>query len=219
MSVDLQYAAVTLGGNAFTACPKLKNVNGTDNLRVSAKSKSDFDLSFATTQNGMVILFGSLIGYDMDAEDFTIHMNVPEGVRYVALAAFSDCTALRSITLPATLREVGANAFSNCTSLKTVTFAEGTTKIGTHAFFGCTELAEISLPDTLTELSDYLFLGCKKIERITLGTGLKRIAASAFDPAPNCRIEYRGTSEQWAQVKVESSVLKSCKIECLGDRS
>lgn len=78
------------------------------------------------------------------------------------------------------------------------------------------------MPDTLTELSDYLFLGCQKIKKITLGIGLKRISATAFDPASNCQpdlVEYRGTSEQWAQTKVESNILKDCKIECLGDRS
>ena len=53
--------------------------------------------------------------------------------------AFSGCSALQSIEIPASVTSIGSNAFQNCTSLAMVTFAKGSQleSIGRDVFYGC----------------------------------------------------------------------------------
>ena len=48
--------------------------------------------------------------------------------------AFSHCSQLESLTLPASLRTLGTRAFDECTNLRSVTFSEGLTTIGDDCF-------------------------------------------------------------------------------------
>ena len=60
--------------------------------------------------------------------------------------AFSDCTALTSITIPNTVTRIGNYAFEGCTGLKTLTIPDSVTQIGDYALYGCTGLTSITLP-------------------------------------------------------------------------
>jgi hypothetical protein len=50
-------------------------------------------------------------------------------------SAFSGCTSLASITLPASVTQIGGYAFSGCTSLASITLPASVTQIGKDAFF------------------------------------------------------------------------------------
>ena len=71
---------------------------------------------------------------------------------------------ITSVTIPSSVKFIGAYSFSNCTALKTVTLAEGIEKIDKGAFSGCTSLtAPYILPDSLTDLGYGIFNGCDKL--------------------------------------------------------
>ncbi len=58
--------------------------------------------------------------------------------------AFSDCTALKQITLPPELKTIGDSAFSGCTALENVDFPFFMEEIGEYAFYECASLSELA---------------------------------------------------------------------------
>ena len=71
--------------------------------------------------------------------------------------AFSECTALTSITIPAGVSVIPTSCFESCSKLAKVRLSEGLTEIGYSAFNGCTALTTITLPASLTTLGEYVF--------------------------------------------------------------
>ena len=56
---------------------------------------------------------------------------------------FAGCTALTSVTLPASCAAIGPSAFAGCSALSSFT-ASGVTAVGRDAFRGCTALAAVA---------------------------------------------------------------------------
>lgn len=73
---------------------------------------------------------------------------VEEGVTYVGGSAFSNCTALESVSLPQSLTMMWGGVFEYCSALK-----------------------EITLPKNLAGMDDSCFLACTALERITVEEG------------------------------------------------
>ena len=65
---------------------------------------------------------------------------VREGTRVICDNAFSLCTSLKTLNLPAGLKSIGNSAFSYCKSLGTMNLPDGLTSIGANPFRGCDEL-------------------------------------------------------------------------------
>lgn len=91
---------------------------------------------------------------------------------YYGSGAFSNCTALTSIEIPASVETIGAAAFKGCSSLATVTFEKGSqlktigggylnTSYGFYgAFSNCTALKTIEIPASVETIKAAAFYGC-----------------------------------------------------------
>ena len=111
--------------------------------------------------------------------------------------AFSDCTALTSIEIPASVETIKATAFQGCSSLATVTFEKGSklkTIGGSYysyeayyygAFSDCTALTSIEIPASVETIKAAAFMRCSKLATVTFekGSKLKTIDGYAFS---NC---------------------------------
>ncbi len=96
--------------------------------------------------------------------------------------AFSGCTSLNSITIPASAETIEGVAFKDCTALTTVTFEPGSIlKTIGGAFAGCTSLNSITIP-TSVETIGGAFSGCSTLTSVTFESGsmLKTIRGRAF---------------------------------------
>ena len=107
-------------------------------------------------------------------------VDVPAGVTTIGSSAFSDCTALTSVSLPGGLTEIGDWAFRDCTGLTSISLPDGLTQIGISAFEGCTALTSISLPDGLTAIRCWAFQDCTALTSVSLPDGLTDIVSFAF---------------------------------------
>jgi hypothetical protein len=105
---------------------------------------------------------------------------VPEEVTHIDDFAFSGCTGLTHITLPAGLTAIGNYAFSRCTGLTHITLPAGVTTIGRQAFICCTRLTHITLPAGLTAIGNSAFSCCTGLTHITSPAGLTTIGGQAF---------------------------------------
>ena len=82
---------------------------------------------------------------------------------------FEGCTALESITIPASVTDVDHHAFYNCTALQTVTFEAGcsVSVIKTSTFEGCKALTTVIAPTGLAEVQYCAFMGAGKLTTLT----------------------------------------------------
>ena len=105
--------------------------------------------------------------------------------------AFSDCTALTMIEIPASVETIGAAAFMRCSKLATVTFEKGSklkTIGGSYAsyyygaFSDCTALTSIEIPASVETIEAAAFMRCSKLATVTFekGSKLKTIDGYAF---------------------------------------
>lgn len=107
--------------------------------------------------------------------------------------SFRECTALKSITMPANLEMIGPYCFLDCTSLTTVILNDKLTSIGTYAFNGCTALKSIKFPDSLTSIGISAFEDCSDLTTVTYGTGMTETGNMAFRNASVSKINFSST--------------------------
>ena len=114
---------------------------------------------------------------------------VNEDTEIINYSAFSDCSRLRSITLPF----IGASFEDNSRfyyifgmdsnnipkSLKEVIIT-GEDSIDKMAFSGCSSLTSISIPNNVTSIGDYAFSGCSSLTSILIPNNVTSIGDYAF---------------------------------------
>ena len=77
-------------------------------------------------------------------------------VEKIESSAFSGCSALNNVVIPASVKTIGSSAFSGCSALSSVTFNEGVKKIGRYAFYN-TALKAAVLPASVVSIGNYAF--------------------------------------------------------------
>ena len=106
-------------------------------------------------------------------------IEIPASVETIGICAFSDCTSLTSIEIPASVETIEWYAFSYCTSLKTVTFEKGSKlkMIQYNTFRDCTSLTTIEIPASVETIERGAFSGCTSLQTVTFekGSQLKTI--------------------------------------------
>jgi len=68
---------------------------------------------------------------------------INNGVTSIGNYAFSECSSLTSITIPASVTSIGDYAFRECINLTSITIPESVTSIGNDAFSDCNSLISI----------------------------------------------------------------------------
>lgn len=107
-------------------------------------------------------------------------VRLAEGLTRIGLSAFAFCTALPSVTIPASVETWEGGAFLGCTSLVSLDLSNGLKSIGGSAFAGCTALPSVTIPESVEMLESGAFAGCTSLAELSLANGLKSIGPSAF---------------------------------------
>ena len=115
--------------------------------------------------------------------------------------AFSYCTALTSIEIPASVETIGASAFKGCSKLATVTFEKesqlktiggGYSEPNYYGVFSdCTALTSIEIPASVETIEAAAFKGCTKLATVKFDkeSRLKTIAPGSFYRCPITTID------------------------------
>lgn len=74
-------------------------------------------------------------------------LRIDEGITEIPEAAFADCAALKSVSLPSSLRVIHKDAFRGCGRLFWVTFPEKLEAIGDGAFADCRGMNTVFIPN------------------------------------------------------------------------
>lgn len=114
---------------------------------------------------------------------------IPAYVKKIYRYAFTGCTSVETISIPAGVMELGTYIYSYDEEYFGKMFGGDDYKqynlpeICWDAFAGCASLASVSIPASVEEIGMYAFSGCTSLEEV----------------------RYTGTKEEWAAVKKEEN--------------
>lgn len=94
-------------------------------------------------------------------------ITIRENVSSIGANAFNGFINLTKVSFSGTtnLKTIGDGAFSGCTSLASITIPAGVQAIGANAFKGCGNLSLIGLPVSLTSIGSDAFDGCPSLSK------------------------------------------------------
>ena len=187
--VTLPDGLKTLGVAAFSGCSALTSIElpaALETIRTNALNAGGLTEIKVQTGNthfeaegGVLYNKGqtALLRYPRKKPGTTFA--VPASVTTIEAYAFSECTALESVTLPDALETIGEGAFNECTALKSITIPKKVETIGDNAFQRCTGLKDVTVawPDaaSIPSINANVFDGITPPTSVTLhvpgGTG------------------------------------------------
>jgi len=203
-SITIPNSVTGIGYQAFYGCSSLTNVN-------IGNSVKEIGLrTFASCENLSNITIGSSIAtidstafqgctslpiidniryadtYAFEVVDKTqTSYELKENTRWIRERAFSNCTKLRSITIPNSVISIGEKAFSDCPRLTNVAIGNSVEVIGKAAFSGCKSIETIDIPNSVTAIGESAFSNCSNLKNATIGSSVSTIGNSAFYDCSN----------------------------------
>ena len=108
-------------------------------------------------------------------------LTLPAGITSIGEDAFRGCSGLTSLTLPVGITSIGDYAFEGCSGLTSLTLPAGITEIGSYTFSGCSGLTSLPLPASITSIGDGAFSYCSGLTSLTLPAGITKISKGAFE--------------------------------------
>ena len=78
-------------------------------------------------------------------------------------------------------------AFSGCSEITEVTIPASVTSVGISVFYGCSSLTQATIGDGLTVISQSMFTNCKALEKLVIGKGVTKINNYAFTSCFNLK--------------------------------
>ena len=194
--------ATTIGNSAFEQCASLISIDIPANVETI----------------GTAVFWGCSSLTTVTFEKGSQLKTIGGGSSYYG--AFSYCTALTSIEIPASVETIGASAFSYCSSLATVTFENGSQlktigggSYSSGAFSDCTALTSIEIPASVETIEAAAFKGCSSLATVTFenGSQLKTIGGGSYSSGAFSDCTALTSIEIPASVEtIEASAFKGC---------
>ncbi len=222
--IEFPDALLHIGGKAFGNCVKLSSITIPEGVELlgayvfinctdleSASIPSTFG-----NQNKTINCEGDYTGWNLISGSgsswykgfYDIFFKCPklknitlaEGIKYLGVRMFRNCSSITSIILPSTLERVNS-AFMGCSGLTTLSLPDGLVEIGNLE--GCTELTVLTIPASVTiedfkctdcialtninfkgnvgtTIPESAFSGCNKLKSINLFDNITTIENNAF---------------------------------------
>ncbi len=97
---------------------------------------------------------------------------------------FAGNKNIKKVIIEYGITNVGDWEFENCTAITSVSIPASVEKLGYRSFFNCSALEEIIIPDNVTTINDGTFCSCTKLKSINIPDSVTYIG-TAFDSCPN----------------------------------
>ena len=197
--------ATTIGNSAFEQCASLISIDIPANVETI----------------GTAVFWGCSSLTTVTFEKGSQLKTIGGGSSYYG--AFSYCTALTSIEIPASVETIGASAFKGCSKLATVTFEKesqlktiggGYSEPNYYGVFSdCTALTSIEIPASVETIEAAAFKGCSSLATVTFenGSQLKTIGGGSYSSGAFSDCTALTSIEIPASVEtIEAAAFKGC---------
>ena len=154
------------------------------------------DYIYYHIKNGQAIVSSGHYPYigEVNIPASITHNDVVYPVTAIDNAAFRNCAALTSVSIPGSIVTIGEHAFAGCTGLDSVDISDLGTWCGIdflsesanpchHAhrlFVKGTEIVNLVIPDSVKTISSFAFSGCSSISSVDIPATVTTIGASSF---------------------------------------
>ena len=197
---DTSYAATTYTDQGVTYS---YNGNTNTNTYSSTSNSNTLTITGSGTVTDNWKNSSELKNYVTSVRSIVFNSN---NITAIGSNAFSNCTALTSVTIPDTVTTIGSNAYSGCTSLETITIGTGVKSIGENAFdnaplttqiqynatncttynnaFASKQTLAVNIGDNVTVIPENFLKENKTIKYIVIPASVTTIKADAFSGSP-----------------------------------
>ena len=178
-SLSFPATLTTIGANVFNNCTNLAYVDMSE-TQVKTLPTYVFQKCSALKTVKLPPVLTSISNYAFDGAGIT-SLSLPASLTTLGDYVFQKCTSLESIDMSETkVTAIPLNAFSDCTALTTVSFPSALVTLNGSAFSN-TGITTIEVPATVKTIGNYVFDGCKSLTSVDLSkTAITNIAYWAF---------------------------------------
>ena len=192
------------------------------------------------------INYASPFHLDLNGDEETTEVVIPEGVEQIGYAAFAYCENVVSVSIPSSVKSIDPSAFVNCIRLRgnikdgviylggpespyqfahsladnvaSVTLDGNCITIGDGALsMVSSSLSEVKLPSGLKWIGNYAFQGCSKLTSIGIPSQVEYIGSLAFDGTKLTEIEFPASLKDAFGSLYGCSTLKKMTIGSVPD--
>jgi hypothetical protein len=146
-------------------------------LAGTASAAVSVNYQYSMINNGTAV---EITGFNGTGTSFVIPSVISgQPVTSIGDGAFSNCTALTTVTIPNSVTTIGAGAFRNCYSLPSLTIPNSVSRIG-YAAFCNGGLKTVAIPNSVKVIADDLFLDCYSLTSVTIPVSVTSIGNYSF---------------------------------------
>ena len=111
-------------------------------------------------------------------------VNGSDGMEYVVTSlsekCFSDCSSIKSITIPSSVTSLGNFCFYGCYGLTSISIPSSVTSLSDGCFYYCSGLTSITIPSSVTLLGENSFYDCRGLTSITIPSSVTSLGSGCF---------------------------------------
>ena len=107
-----------------------------------------------------------------------------DGMKYVVTSlserCFSDCSGIKSITIPSSVTSLGNFCFYGCYGLTSISIPSSVTSLSDGCFYYCSDLTSITIPSSVSSFGNSCFNGCKSLTSISIPSSVSSLGNFCF---------------------------------------
>lgn len=207
-SVSIPATVTTIGGNAFSTCPMLREITlpvgleevpygcfgncerlASVSMPLTVKRIGEGAFKGCTSLEKIELHEGiAEIGGEAFSQCAVREMVLPASFTFLGSKAFQSSKALESIVIKGDIGSLADHVFANCTALQRIVLEHPVESLGEGAFEGCASLADIELPEGLTAIRMNCFDGCGSLQELTLPASIRTLEGGCFQNSGLTRI-------------------------------
>ena len=182
-SVQFGKGIKLIGDASFISCSKLTEIGFTEGMSDTVIGNRAFD---TTAILGKVVFPSGIVKIGENAFDgfWTVPqitaVELPDTLEEIGDCAFRSQPITR-LVIPDSVTSIGVAAFAECSKLRTLKLSENLTSIPRNCFAKDFGLESVVIPDSVKEIGTAAFQSCSLSDGLTLGSGLESIGTSAFE--------------------------------------